>query len=182
MNKLFNLSLFLIILASLFSCSLKYNETQTSSSTTPEFVFNSPQFIRVTNGQKTITIDAEQIEQYEHDETLYAKALVFKLFDETNKIKTSGTCNLLSANSETGIYTLFDDIKINSDEKDITITAQNLKWNDKTEQLVSAGDAPVTITQKDGTKISGNNFSASGFDNSFSFSNNVSGELIYEDK
>ena len=76
-------------------------------------------------------------------------------------------------------YVLYDDIEINSKKDDMTVTADNLKWNGKSEQLTSGRNDIVSI-KKGGTFIQGSGFSASGVSKKFTFTGVITGSTDTE--
>ena len=169
------------------SCSLNYDTENQLTSQSPEFVFTNPKYFRINEGKLNMEITASTIEQYASDETMYAKNITFELFNDDGEKSAEGKGNLLSANLETGLYYLFDNIIIKNFEKNITITASSIKWNDESEQLTTEINNPsesqVFITSEGDTKFSiqGYGFSGSGFDHSFTFTGEVSGEITTKD-
>ena len=176
-----------ISLFTFFSCSLNYDSESLSSSKSPEFVFTNSKYTRINEGKLNLEIKASKIEQYSYDNAMYAKDITFTLYDEKEKKSAEGKGKLLSANMDEGIYYLFDDISVKSFEEELTIQGSSLKWNDETEQLITN----IQDNQKDKIyinsekepkiQVEGTGFSASGFDNSFIFTGEVSGEIITKD-
>ena len=181
-TEFFSIFYFLLIII-LGSCSLNYDTENQLTSQSPEFVFTNPKYFRINEGKLNMEITASTIEQYASDETMYAKNITFELFNDDGEKSAEGKGNLLSANLETGLYYLFDNIIIKNFEKNITITASSIKWNDESEQLTTEINNPsesqVFITSDDDPKfkIQGYGFSGSGFDHSFNFTGEVSGEI-----
>ena len=185
MNKK-NPVIFIIILSLVcFSCSIDYGNSKKIDKEAPEFVFSNVKFIRVEDGSKNTIMQAGTLEQYSDENVMYGENLNFSVLNKENEVSVTGSCGLFSANSDTEEYIFFDNVNIISYEQDLMITAENLKWNNKNEQLVSAGKKPVTISKggfkKDSgetrAEISGLGFSASGHDFSYSFDEEVSGTI-----
>lgn len=181
------LSLIAFIFSSFFSsCSLNYSKTSLSSSQSPEFIFSNSRFSRVENGNENINIEAEKIEQYVFDNAMYASNINFNLYNDKAEKSVWGKCNFLSANLDSGLYYLFDNIQIESYEKNLSIFANSIMWNNKTEQLITGyqneSERLVTVISEETPKmqVTGSGFSASSKDFSFSFTGDVSGEIIKE--
>lgn len=165
------------ILISLFSsCSLKYGTDLTEEEALPEFIFENSNFSRYNENVKTLELNANRLEQYKNGNSMYAKNVEFNIFDDNGALETTGSCGLMGADTNEKKYTLFDDIKISNQKDKLEISAQNLKWNGKTEQLISGLKDIVTI-KKDNTELRGSGFSASGVTKSFSFTGSVSGSV-----
>ena len=166
----------LVISISLFSCTLKYGEDIANESVLPEFIFENSTFTRYEDNVKTINLNAERLEQYKSGKSMYAKNVLFNIFDTDGNLETSGKCGLMGADTKTEKYLLFENIEINQKKDDISISAQALKWDGKTEQLTSGLNDVVSITKK-GTQIRGSVFSASGVSRNFVFTGYVSGSI-----
>lgn len=174
------LLVYIIVSFFVFSCSLNYNDTKESISTSPEFVFRNPQFTRIEENKKKLMFTAEHIEQYSGSDAMYGKNITFTAFDNNNNKAFSGQCTLFSADNGKEIYQLFDGISIHDYDKKTDITAKNLYWNSKTETLVGTTDDEVTI-QTENLTITGTGFAASGKDGEYSIQKNVSG-IIFNNK
>jgi LPS export ABC transporter protein LptC len=164
----------------LFSCSVKYEESVRAESVVPEFTFTNVDLNRYESNKLTVKFTAEKLEQYKNSSESFAKNIEFSSYNKKNELTTEGSCNLLAANTDTEIYTLFDNIQVSSKEDNVKFYSDSLKWNAKTEQLTSGKSNTVKI-QKDDATIYGSGFSASGVSKSFSFSGSVSGEIITKD-
>lgn len=127
-----------------------------------------------------MTLEAARIEQYKDGKTTCAKDVDFKLIDEEGKISTEGSCALVYADSDEEKYVLYDGIRLHTVKDDITVSADTIKWNGKSEQLTSGRNDTVRI-QKGNTVMAGSGFSASGVSRSFAFTGVVTGEAYTDD-
>lgn len=160
----------------LFSCSLNYDEQVNSEGVVPEFIFTNTRFTRYENKNRTMELEAEKLEQYKSDSASFAKNAVFTTWKNDGSIDTKGSCVLLSINTTDKIYTLFNDIVLKNEGQNVEIHAQNLRWDGKSEQLVSGSNDTVHI-KKDNLELEGSGFSASGVSQSFHFSKAVHGTI-----
>ena len=165
---------FFIVLAS--SCSLNYLQSENSEDSIPEFCFKNARYTKYESNKQNVSLSAEQMEQYKSDNAVFAKNASFETFDSEGKEDTSGSCQLISANTKKEIYTLFGDIQLNLPKQDMQISADSLNFNKKTEQLTSGMSSEVRLTKKD-VVMKGYGFSASGVSKSFSFMDAVSGTI-----
>ena len=174
--------IFFLLLISVFlnSCSLKYETASNAESTLPEFTFNDVRFTRYENSNMKMEIEAEQLEQYKNADSSYGKDVSFSVYNDENKIETTGSCNYLGIDTKKEIYELFDNIKIHSEKQNLDVTGKKFRWNGKNEQLISGRNDMVTI-EKDGMTIHGSGFSASGVSSSFGFTGVVTGEIETKD-
>lgn len=146
---------------------------------------------RTEDGKETLSLHADQLEQYKDANTTYAKNVTFSTYDDNGKTTVEGECALIAADTDNEIYTLFDNVKITSFEHDIRIIGENLKWNNNTEQLTSGINDSVTVisdnfsnnkNNSNTSTFSGNGFSASGITLRYSFTDKVEGNVIQEDE
>ncbi|MCR5218869.1 LPS export ABC transporter periplasmic protein LptC [Treponema sp.] len=167
-----------MILFSAFSlsCSLDYGKEISVKDSVPEFIFISPSFLRFENNKKTAELTADKLEQYKSDSASFASNSTFTTWNESSEIQTQGSCQLLGIDSKNEVYTLFNDIKLLNKNPDLQITAENLKWNAKSEQLTSGKNDTVTIIKED-TQVTGKGFSASSISNKFSFQSDIEGTI-----
>ncbi len=163
----------LLSAAVLTGCSLKYEQFQTRESSMPEFTFTNVTYSDYKGGLLAMRLKAETLEQYKDNSSAFAKNADFSSF-ESGKLNTQGKCTLLSINSKEEIYTLFQNIYIQSFKDGMELTAQNLKWNGKTEQLTSGLGESVHLKRND-LELEGSGFSASGVSQSFKFTGPVKG-------
>ncbi len=168
-----------IFLPLLFSCSIKYENEVSASESNPELTFTNATFYRYENNQLKIQLTSSLIEQYKSDLS-FAQDAVFSSWDKDGQLDTSGSCKILSMDTRKEVYTFLNDIQIESQSNAITLTADALRWNGKTEQLTSNRDTPVFISKDDMT-ISGLGFSASAVSKSYSFASQISGEIFTND-
>ncbi len=168
--------LFCIFLFLSVSCSLKYSDEVKAENKNPEFVFSNTKVVRYTDKIKTTEIDAKKIEQYKDTNASYAQDVQFQTFNKESQVDMEGSCGLLMANTDSGLYELYDSIKLYSKEHNVNFFANVLKYNSKNEQLTGSRSDTVHI-EKGGTVIYGSGFSASGINGEYSFSGTVSGEI-----
>lgn len=172
-------SFFLAILL-ISSCSLDYTQEENSESAVPEFTFENAVFNRFSENKISLVLKADLLEQYKSDGSFYAKAAVFETYDKEETIETNGHCGFLSAQTSDDTYAMFENVFIDLPSQELTLTAQSLFFNAKTEQLVCAADEEVSVSKKN-TAISGTGFSASGVSKTFSFAQAVRGTIQEEE-
>jgi LPS export ABC transporter protein LptC len=170
------------------SCSLEYDSDEKEDTTrSPEFLFSGISLQRVENSVTKIMLYAEELEQYKDENSIYAKNVSFQHFDDAGMLDITGSCGLVSADNDTEIYNMFANVQVTSYEQDMTVTAENFKWNTKTEQMISGADDLVNIvygrvtdptdTGKTQVTISGTGFSASGVSRIYQFGAAVTGVI-----
>ena len=174
----------------LFSCSLDYGSNNIEDSSAPELIFYNTELARYENGLLSTVLKAKELEQYSKDDAMYGKELEFFLLDKNGNKTITGSSMLLSADTKKELYYLYDKVLVTSYEQDIQIEADNLRWDNKTEQLISSKDSKIKLSfgyfssNEPNTKmnVEGFNFSASGVDDSYVFNGNVEGTIITGDQ
>ncbi|WP_407397246.1 LPS export ABC transporter periplasmic protein LptC [Treponema sp.] len=165
----------------MLSCSLKYDEPVNTEDISPELQFTKVDYKRYKEKKLDTQIKADILERYRSDGSAYAKNAEFYSWNKDSELTTEGSCALLGIDSSNDIYSLFNSIFLHNIEQNFQLKATNLKWNGKTEQLVSGKDDTVYLIRDD-IEIEGTGFSASGISRSFTFENSVSGIIITEEE
>ncbi|MFC2420133.1 MAG: hypothetical protein ACFNOL_03525 [Treponema maltophilum] len=162
-------------------CSLDYGSSSQAQIVSPEFVFYDAGFTHVERGKTKLRMEAEQIEQYTGADSLYGKNVSFAVYGDNSEPSLTGSCSLLSADRENKLYCFFSGIQIKSAEHRAEITADSLRWNEKTSVLDGGKDDTVNVSLETETgsriTIRGKAFSARKDDLSFAFGESVSGEI-----
>ena len=138
----------LLLLLAFSSCSLKYDENPSGTDSSPELEFKDADYKKYEDNKLSTQIQAQTLEQYK-DSSTYAKNARFKTWNSGGDLLTEGYCALLGINSDTKIYTLFNEIFIDNIEQNFKINAESLKWNSETKQMVSTKDGNVKLTRSD---------------------------------
>ncbi|MBR5933683.1 MAG: LPS export ABC transporter periplasmic protein LptC [Treponema sp.] len=158
-------------------CSLKYQNDIRAEESVPQLRFENVIYKRYSDNKKEVELSGKVFEQYKKDGLAFAEDVYFTMYDSNVNEKASGKAVLVSADSKNEIFTLFDGIQFIDKNQNVYITGDSLKWNGKTEQLVSAKGKEITI-KKDDLEITGKDFSASAVSNEFLFSSSVRGKQI----
>lgn len=170
----------LLFVYNFFSCSLNYGTEKTSEETVPEFSFLNSNYNKYEENKLSIEMKAKKMEQYKTNGDTYAESVVFKTYNDDGTVDTEGSCNLLSSNTKTKKYSLFDNIEINIYDQEMIVFATSLYFNGTTEQLTSSQTENVLIKKKD-TEIEGIGFSASGVSKKYAYDSNIKGKIISEE-
>ncbi|MCR4789848.1 MAG: LPS export ABC transporter periplasmic protein LptC [Treponemataceae bacterium] len=195
MNKsVFRFFLYFLSSFLLFSCSLNYGSEKNEKIRAPDLLFENLRMTKVENGKISAQIQAGTLEEYTNSDSSFAENVNFTLFDEKGRITVEGHSDLLSAETDSEIYTLFNNIQISSYDQNMKIMAQGLKWNSKTEQLTAPKDHSVSLSNdvvrdenksyvesesdsKTKMSFSGTGFSASGLTKTYRFENRLHGTI-----
>lgn len=169
-----------IILFSLCSCSLKYNNSKNSTSTVPELEFKNPKYTHYNNKIKETAFSASKLEQYKDDNSSYAKDAVFTTWTKDGNLLTEGSCSLIEIDSKNKIYKMFSNIKIKNHDQNFSLSADSLKYDENSRQL-SSGKTDTVFIQQDDCEIQGQGFSASSISNMYTFDSAVQGTLTTDE-
>lgn len=164
-----------------FSCSVQYGmRSGDDEDEVPEFVFEQASMKRVQKGEVTVELKTQKIEQYTGGKNVYAQNAQFVTMAK-GKTSTEGSCNLLAVDSENEEEMLFGDITLFNNERGISIKADSIKWNGKSEQLQCGETGGISI-KKGNVMIKGSAFAASAVSGAFSFGGAVQGEIETDDR
>lgn len=177
MKKLL-LTVFSVLIFSLSGCSLKYNSELISEENVPQIRLENIVMRRYSDNKKNLELTSSIYEQYKNASQSYARNASFTLYDSDMNETSKGVTGIISSNSSDQIFALFDGIEFYDQNQNIKIAGDSLKWNGKTEQLVSAKNSEITI-KKDDLVITGKDFSASAVSNTFLFSDSVHGSQLF---
>lgn len=172
-NYFFIVTLILVVFT---SCSLKYDTAVEADGFVPEFILSNVNMTQYKNGNSSMQMEAERLEQYKGTSETYAKNMNFKILNDNDEVTSEGKCGLLFSDTEKKLYELYDNIEVVNHDDDTKFYADALKYNEKTEQLTGSKSDVVRI-EKDGTIIFGSGFSASGISKRFTFSGTVTGDI-----
>lgn len=162
------------------SCSLKYDTGIDVDEIIPEFSFTDSVMTRYEKKKKNVEMKVGQLEQFKDGHSMYAKDVVFSLFEDGD-VSMEGSCSYLGADTKAEIYEMFESIKLYRKKDDVRISGRSFHWNGKTEQLTAGRNDTVAI-EKDGMTVRGSGFSASGASSSFAFNSIVTGNIETKDE
>lgn len=178
MKKYFLFCISGILFFSVSGCSLKYNRELLSEENAPQLRLENIVMRKYNDNKKSLELKSSVYEQYKSANLSYARDAVFTLYDSDMKQTSTGEASLLSANTREEVFSLFGGIDFYDSTQNLKINGDSLRWNGKTEQLVSAKGKEITI-HKDDLIISGKDFSASAVSNTFLFSSSVHGSQVF---
>ena len=176
-RRVLSISAVLISFFSFSACSLKYQRDTVSELNVPQISFEDATVCQFSDNKVTTKLVGSVYEQYKNTGAIYAKDATFYLYDDSGKEKATASVVLLGADPQNEIYEFFDGISFVDNDQNTKISGQSLKWNTKTEQLVSFKNQEITV-KKENLEITGKDFSASAISDTFLFSGTVHGTQI----
>jgi len=194
--------LFLLALCgfSLFSCSLTYHSEEPQVSHIPELVFSDARFVSYEDGKVSMILNASLLEQYQDDSALYGSQIHFTTYNKEGKLSSEGSSQMISADSSQKMYSLLGDVEIESLEEDVILKTDSIRWDGRTEQLITGGSDTISIRKgknqgasereadeaREGAssriEMEGSGFSASGITMDFQFTGPVAGTIYTSPK
>lgn len=139
------LPFFSIFMLCFFSCSLDYGtQTKEEKQILPEMILTDAKFTRVEKLAETATLEASSLEIFNTEDTVYGKEANFKSF-ENKRLVASGTADFIKIDNRNSTYLLLGKTNIYGIKNGINIYADNLKWNNRSNQLTSDINSTVTI-------------------------------------
>jgi LPS export ABC transporter protein LptC len=169
------------LLAGVTGCSLDYGTAIDTEDSVPEMFFSNADLKTYRDGSCAAELKARELEQYRTDGMIYAHTVSFTTWDEDGVLQTDGSCRFISIDQKKEQYSLFGTIKIYNYPQETGITAGNLRWDGKSEQLVSGNKDSIEL-QKNEISLTGTGFSASGVGGAFMFSGSVKGIITSKDE
>lgn len=154
-----------------------------TSGAVPELIFSDVEFVRVQNNHVTLKAKADSLEFFSEENTSYGRNVSFELFSKNEGFEASGKCGLLFADNKNDIYMLLNGVEITNYAKAVQLEANNLRWNNATEQLVADKNESVKVIRKPEHDRSswlvaeGTGFAASMLRMEYTFANSLSGTI-----
>ncbi|MGL4986404.1 MAG: hypothetical protein ACRC5H_04605 [Treponemataceae bacterium] len=169
----------------LSSCSLNYGQREFSEAGIPELIFYKTEYMKFEASKKKTSLQASVLEFYGKESLVFGKEVEFKLYNADESPSAEGKTELLYADQDAEIYSLLNNSSISSYNQNMKVTAENLRWNNLTEQLVAGEEDEVTIeygSLKDEgdahLKVKGKKFSASGIGLEYKFEMAPEGTIL----
>lgn len=166
-----------------FSCSLDYGtQDGQQKRILPEIILSDVKFTRVEKFAETASLEADTLEIFKEDDTIYGSNITFKSFDN-RKVAAYGVSDFLKIDNRTSTYLLLGNTNIHSVKNGIDIFSDNLKWNDRTSQLTADTDSAVTVhkapdkSNNAALSITGTGFAFSALTLDYVFDGKVKAEI-----
>lgn len=166
----------------LFLTGCSFVKPENSSPDAPKFVFENMHIVRYTDKVPKFAVDAELMESFPAKEIFAAKNIYLVSYTDSStadnlqpELKASaGQALLLQKQHQ---YFLGDSVFIRSEKDDVTISAENLFYNEDAHILYGAENETVRLQRGDGSFLTGKNFSANAVSKQYEFTEAVSGKI-----
>lgn len=165
------------------SCSFVEEEKLTQK--VPKTIFENINLFRYEAGERKFFIRADLLESYPSQKTFAAQNLYIvqykKNTDKKNpKIDFKASAKEALFMQKEELFFLGGEVFLQTSERQLTVFAKNLFYNQKENMLYGAKNEKVKVTDKDNTEIMGANFVANTLSNEFKFSGSVEGSVKTE--
>lgn len=164
-----------------FSCSLDYGPTiaDALAETMPDMVLVDFSRTVVENGNPRFVLEAARGEIYSSQKKTRLEGVSFSEYasDGSGVLVAQGRADSGVFWSDTESADLFGAVSFYSERDGIRVESGNLRWDGQKRTLSSGGDSTTTLSDRDGSRLSGSGFQADAARRSFSFSRRVDGAL-----
>jgi LPS export ABC transporter protein LptC len=167
------------------ACSFNY-DTVTQTYDGPNLIMNNAEYVRITNGNPEIHLKAEEIRQFEAKHTMELDKFSFEQYNAAPEgqkaipdINTRGKAGFAQMETDTGNFSMKNDISIEVSSEDISLETAEMTWKNEDRTLAAPGQ--VSIQRSDGTTLTGADFSANARDRSWKFGSAVAGSIVEKD-
>jgi LPS export ABC transporter protein LptC len=168
------------------ACSFTY-DTPSQAEDGPNLIMNNAEYVRITNGNPEIHVKAEEIRQFEAKHTMELDSFSFEQYNAAPEgqeaipdINTKGKAGFAQMETDTGNFSMKNDISIEVSSEDISLETAEITWQNDDRTLTAPGQ--VSIQRSDGTTLTGTDFSANARERSWTFGSAVEGSIVENEK
>jgi hypothetical protein len=135
---------------------------------------------RYENSSLSIKVNARVLEIYDKDRVWAGTDVAFTQLagNGSGKIDSEGSAGLLLIDNNSEVYTLGNGSRFTLVADGMTLSAPDLRWIRKTQQLYGTVDGEVEITKEDGSVMRGTGFYADTLSRAFALEGGVSGTMV----
>ncbi|MGP1415009.1 MAG: LPS export ABC transporter periplasmic protein LptC [Treponema sp.] len=171
-------SLIILIMFFLISCSIDYGNNQRNLEKMPNIVFKNIKLDRYEQNNTQLAVECERLEMYTKDKTWVGKNIEFVQFEKnTSNDEFLGKAGLVLIDNQNEEYFLSEDVEFNAKKDKLKISSSALYWVKKESLLASPHDALVSIEKENEMSIKGSGFIANTSSKEFELSNEIEGEI-----
>ena len=166
-------------------CSFDYNkmgEKDQLADTIPETILYNITQVRVRNGTISSKIAADKIETFKNKNIMYITKLHYTEISRTGETLTEGWADKATYYTDTENAEISGNIYFYSTEEKAGVHADYLNWDNQAKILTSRPGEKVTVSRDDGSYVEGFGFRANFKLKEITFSGNVKGIFIDEEK
>ncbi len=182
--KLTSAFIIFLLFAAVFSgCKFDYNDSMVAEKLeeeVPNTVLKNFTQVMVKDGFPTFYIKAEESKNFgKKKETLFSD-VHFQEFDKEGVVITEGSAENAKMFNETESVEIWGSLNFYSKREEASLEGEYLFWDNEKSTLSGKKEEVISITETDGSKISGKGFFADSMTKSISFDGGVSGSWTKE--
>lgn len=144
----------------------------------PEMILEDAIVERYENSSLSIKVNARVLEIYDKDRMWAGSDVAFTQLAGNGEIDSEGSAGLLLIDNNSEVYTLGNGSRFTLVADGMTLSAPDLRWVRKTQQLYGTVDGEVEITKEDGSVMRGTGFYADTLSRAFALEGGVSGSMV----
>ena len=164
------------------ACSFSY-DTYPQNDDEPNLVMKNAEYVRITNGNPEIRVNAKEIRHYEAKHTMELDNFSFEQYNAAPEgqvkipdINARGKADLAHMETDTGNFYLKGDVALEVVSEDFSMKTAEITWQDN-ERLLNAPGS-VNLKRSNGTVIQGTGFSADVRSRNWEFESMVEGSIV----
>ncbi len=174
----------LLILLSLFSCSLDYEEAriaETMTAETPETILMNFTHTIVNKGRVTVILEADRAETYTVKEEIHLRGIHYREFGNDGAVLTEAIAERAVFYTKSEDASFSGNIIIYSPEEETTLFAESLSWTKEGKRLEANPAETVRLKKDDESFVEGKGFSAGFREKELEFSS-ARGQYVWEEE
>jgi len=171
--------------AALSGCSLDYGTAMADdlAEDVPDTIVFGFSHTVVENGSPRFRLEAERGESYQAQKKMKLTGVRFtEYIAGKREVATEGNADLAVFYTDTESAELSGSVRFHSSHDGITVESGYLEWDGEARVLKSRAETVTSLTDDDGTSLSGAGFSADAAHRSFSFDNRADGRFVTPEK
>lgn len=174
-------SLSLALAAGLLGCSLDYGQalSEELAADVPDMVVYDFSHTIVQDGRPLFRLRADRAESYRNMKKTALAGVSFTEYssDGAGRVVAEGRADSAVFWEETESAELYGAVRFSSARDGVRIETGNLVWDGQTRMLSSGTDTITTLSDDDGSRLSGSGFTADAARRRFSFTRRVDGSF-----
>ncbi len=146
----------------------------------PDIVMTELEYVRVRDGKRVLSFQADSAERFEKAETMRVEALRFEQYGPgSGEPDATGSAGRADMDLASGDVRLEGGVRLAVPSEDMTMATERLYWQDEARRLEGGAGEPVRIDRSDGTTITGRDFSVDVRARTWRFSGGAAGVYVH---
>lgn len=164
------------------ACSFEY-ETPGAANQNPDMIFQEAEYVRITNGNPEIRVEAEEVRRYEAQHAMELDEFSFQQFNaapvgtvDIPAVNARGNAGTARMETDTGNFAMKKGLHMEVASEEITMETPEVFWKNKERILTAPGE--LNIVREDGTTMKGTGFTADIRSRTWEFESKVAGTVV----